>query len=76
MGAARDEATLVTGGRSPSRAGDDGLGDGFNWSPTLFTGVRPVAELFREEVFGPVLATTPFDDLDDALRPPTVTDYA
>lgn len=37
--------------------------------------MHPEADLFREEVFGPVLATTPFDDLDDALRLANATDY-
>jgi delta 1-pyrroline-5-carboxylate dehydrogenase len=27
----------------------------------------PDAEIAREEVFGPVLAATPFNDLDDAI---------
>jgi len=36
--------------------------------PTIFTGVRPDMPLFRDEVFGPVLAVTAFDDEAHALR--------
>jgi acyl-CoA reductase-like NAD-dependent aldehyde dehydrogenase len=36
--------------------------------PTVFTGVRCDMELFREEIFGPVLAVSEFDSLDDALK--------
>ncbi|MDB5983718.1 MAG: putative aldehyde dehydrogenase [Pseudomonas sp.] len=36
--------------------------------PTLFTEVRPDMRLAREEVFGPVLAITAFDDEDQAVK--------
>lgn len=36
--------------------------------PTLFTGVSPDMRLAREEVFGPVLAITAFDDEDQAVK--------
>jgi gamma-glutamyl-gamma-aminobutyraldehyde dehydrogenase len=36
--------------------------------PTLFTGVSPDMHLAREEVFGPVLAITAFDDEDQAVK--------
>lgn len=36
--------------------------------PTLFTGVTPDMRLAREEVFGPVLAITAFDDEDHAVH--------
>jgi RHH-type proline utilization regulon transcriptional repressor/proline dehydrogenase/delta 1-pyrroline-5-carboxylate dehydrogenase len=35
--------------------------------PTIFTGVKPEARLFREEIFGPVLAVTKAADFDEAL---------
>jgi gamma-glutamyl-gamma-aminobutyraldehyde dehydrogenase len=40
---------------------------GFFVEPTVFDGVSPKATLAREEVFGPVLAVTPFRDADQAL---------
>jgi gamma-glutamyl-gamma-aminobutyraldehyde dehydrogenase len=36
--------------------------------PTLFTHVTPDMRLNREEVFGPVLAITPFDTEDEAVQ--------
>lgn len=36
--------------------------------PTLFTGVSPDMRLAREEVFGPVLAITAFDNEDQAVK--------
>jgi 4-(gamma-glutamylamino)butanal dehydrogenase len=35
---------------------------------TVFTGVAPQMRIAQEEIFGPVLAVLPFDDLDDAVR--------
>lgn len=40
---------------------------GYYFSPTVLRDVPPDAEVVREEVFGPVLATAPFDDLDEAI---------
>lgn len=56
-------ATLVCGGRQASFNGSDNF-----ILPTIFTGVRADMTLFREEVFGPVLAVVPFDDEAEALR--------
>ncbi len=72
VAAAAGESTLVTGG-DPPRGND--LDGGFYWSPTLFANVDTDATVAREEVFGPVLAATPFDDLDDAARVANATDY-
>lgn len=35
-----------------------------------------MARLFREEVFGPVLAVTPFDDEAEAVRLANATPYS
>ncbi|MDF1726326.1 MAG: aldehyde dehydrogenase [Sulfitobacter sp.] len=43
--------------------------------PTIVTGVKPDAELARREVFGPVLAVTPFEDEAEAVRLANGTDY-
>jgi aldehyde dehydrogenase (NAD+) len=42
--------------------------DGYFIRPTVFTGVRAEMEIFREEIFGPVLAVSEFESLDDALE--------
>ncbi|MGH2448644.1 MAG: CoA-acylating methylmalonate-semialdehyde dehydrogenase [Chloroflexota bacterium] len=43
--------------------------EGGNWvQPTLFDRVRPEMRLAQDEIFGPVLAMMPAQDLDQALR--------
>ena len=56
-------ASLVTGG---ARA-DIGTGKGYFLQPTVFADVRPEMTISREEIFGPVLATIDFADLDEAI---------
>jgi gamma-glutamyl-gamma-aminobutyraldehyde dehydrogenase len=48
---------------------------GWYMEPTVVTGVEPAHRLFREEVFGPVLAVTPFADEAEAVRLANATDY-
>ena len=48
---------------------------GSYFAPTVFNGVTPEMTLSRDEVFGPVLAVTPFDTEEDALRMANGTDY-
>jgi aldehyde dehydrogenase (NAD+) len=62
-GARREGATLVAGG---SRA-DIGTGKGFFMQPTMFADVTPGMAIAREEIFGPVLATIEFGDVDEAI---------
>jgi len=56
-------ATLVCGGRRLSFNGSSNFIE-----PTIFTGVQAEMPLAREEVFGPVLAVTAFDDEEQAVR--------
>lgn len=46
----------------------DELGSGWYVEPTIFDGVTPDMRLFRNEVFGPVLAVTTFEDEQEAVR--------
>jgi aldehyde dehydrogenase (NAD+) len=60
--AQRDGTKMIAGG-------DAGIpADGYFIRPTVFTGVQPEMEIFREEIFGPVLAVSEFESLDDALE--------
>ena len=59
--ARRVGAEVVTGGGRIDRRG-------YFVSPTILTGVGPDMRVYREEVFGPVLAVMPFDDEDEAVR--------
>ncbi|UJW31305.1 aldehyde dehydrogenase family protein [Saccharothrix sp. AJ9571] len=65
----RDQgAELVTGGRKVE-------GDGYFYAPTLFTGTTDDMTIMREEIFGPVLAVTPYDDADELLARANDTEY-
>jgi 5-carboxymethyl-2-hydroxymuconic-semialdehyde dehydrogenase len=59
----RSEARLVAGGGRP-----DHLPTGNYVAPTVFADVKPDARIFQEEIFGPVVAITPFDSDEEALR--------
>src|SRR5487761_438852 len=51
------------------------LGNGYFFQPTLIDDVVPGSTMFREEVFGPVLAVTPFADISEAVALANGTDY-
>ena len=61
VGSGTREARLVAGGTRP-----EGLG-GYFFEPTLFADVPPTAQVFQQEIFGPVLSVTPFPDEDSAV---------
>jgi betaine-aldehyde dehydrogenase len=63
-------ATVVRGGRAPG--GD--LAAGAYYEPTLVR-VDPTMALWRDEVFGPVLAVTAFDTDDEAIDLANDTPY-
>ncbi|HKC16978.1 MAG TPA: aldehyde dehydrogenase family protein, partial [Steroidobacteraceae bacterium] len=63
-------AHLVFGGRR-TRA-DSG---GCYLEPTVFDQVQPSMRIAREEIFGPVLATLSFRDLEEAIRIGNDVDY-
>jgi aldehyde dehydrogenase (NAD+) len=48
---------------------------GFYIGPTVFDGVTPAMQLWREEVFGPVLAVTAFDTEEQAVALANDSDY-
>ena len=60
----REGAKLVAGG---NRVSVDG-GRGFFVEPTVFDAVDNNMKIAQEEIFGPVLATIPFDDLDQVAE--------
>jgi aldehyde dehydrogenase len=61
----REGARLVSGGRRLAHGGD--LKDGYYIEPTIFEGNNRM-RIFQEEIFGPVVAVTPFDTVEDALE--------
>jgi 1-pyrroline-5-carboxylate dehydrogenase len=58
--AGKKEGRLVTGGKPVG-------GDGYFIEPTVIADVSPQARIFREEIFGPVLAVTKAKNFDEAL---------
>jgi aldehyde dehydrogenase (NAD+) len=63
----------ITYGGSPLTGGK--LKNGYFFQPTLVDEVAPGSPMFREEVFGPVLAITGFGDVDEAVELANGTDY-
>ena len=57
-------AQVVTGGERCQLGGD--LNGGYYVTPTIFTGDNSM-RVFQEEIFGPVVAVTSFNDYDDAI---------
>jgi aldehyde dehydrogenase len=58
-------AQVVTGGERCQLGGD--LNGGYYVTPTIFTGDNSM-RVFQEEIFGPVVAVTSFNDYDDAIN--------
>jgi len=44
-----------------------GSAQGAFHAPTVITGADPSSRLMRDEIFGPVVALTPFDDVEEAI---------
>jgi len=61
--AKHEGARLVVGGKRPEH-----LDKGYFVEPTIFDHVSPSMRIFQEEIFGPVLAVTTADSLEEALR--------
>jgi acyl-CoA reductase-like NAD-dependent aldehyde dehydrogenase len=63
---------LVAGGE---RLTDLERHKGFFVAPTIFTDVKPDMTIFREEIFGPVLAVSTFDSEEEAITLANDTSY-
>ncbi|GAA1059757.1 acetaldehyde dehydrogenase ExaC [Agromyces bracchium] len=61
----KEGAKLLLGGERVDLGGD--LSEGYYVAPTIFEGENRM-RLFQEEIFGPVVAVTSFQDYDDAIR--------
>jgi aldehyde dehydrogenase len=57
-------ARVVTGGERVDLGGD--LSGGYYVAPTIFEGHNKM-RIFQEEIFGPVVSVTSFEDFDDAM---------
>jgi acyl-CoA reductase-like NAD-dependent aldehyde dehydrogenase len=72
--ASAEGARLMTGGGVPSLPSPFSAGNFVE--PTVFADVAASMTLFREEVFGPIAAVTPFRDEAEALSLANDTPYA
>ena len=64
----KEGARVTTGGEA-------GTGKGYFVKPTVFADVNNDMRIAREEIFGPVAATIPFKDENDAVIQGNDTDY-
>lgn len=58
-------ARVLTGGHRAEMPGD--LAGGYYVTPTIFEGKNSM-RIFQEEIFGPVVSVTSFDEFDDAMK--------
>ena len=73
-------ATIHCGGQVPTtnHLGEALPGDAEStayYAPTLISGIDTTAEVWREEIFGPVLVAVPFDTDDEAIELANDTPY-
>jgi 5-carboxymethyl-2-hydroxymuconic-semialdehyde dehydrogenase len=68
--ARREGARILAGGGRP-----EGLEAGNFLQATVVADVDETMQVFREEIFGPVLVAMPFDDEADAIRLANATQY-
>src|SRR3954451_20539181 len=61
----KEGARIITGGERVDLGGD--LSGGYYVAPTIFQGHNKM-RIFQEEIFGPVVAVTSFEDFDDAMH--------
>ena len=61
-------AELLTGGGKPRE-------EGYFVEPTIFADVNDEMTIAKEEIFGPVIAALPFDDLDEVINRANNSEY-
>ncbi|MEO2243248.1 MAG: aldehyde dehydrogenase family protein, partial [Candidatus Poseidoniia archaeon] len=66
-----DGATLIAGGEGMP----EGLEAGYFVRPTAFADVTPEMKIFREEVFGPLLAITTYETEEEAIALANDSEY-
>lgn len=64
----QNHISVTAGGKSPG-------GKGFFYEPTVIAGAEQTDEIVRQEVFGPVVSVTRFDDVDQAVEWANDSDY-
>jgi aldehyde dehydrogenase (NAD+) len=70
--AVKQGATVHTGGDVPA---GEAFAHGCYVSPTILVDVTPDMDIWRHEVFGPILVLRPVDGLDEAIREANDSDF-
>ncbi|KPF72766.1 succinate-semialdehyde dehydrogenase [Bosea sp. AAP35] len=68
-------ADALAKGATLRLGGVTGPGPGLFYPPSVVADLSRDAAIQREEIFGPVAAVTPFDDVEDAIRMANDTEY-
>lgn len=63
-------AQVLAGGSRPAH-----LGKGYFYEPTVLLNVTPDMDVYREEIFGPVMPVIPFSHADEALALANAMEY-
>jgi acyl-CoA reductase-like NAD-dependent aldehyde dehydrogenase len=71
-GGVEEGAQVVAGGSIPV---GEALQGGFYFSPTILDGVTQEMRVAREEIFGPVLAVSSFESVEDAIEKANDSEY-
>jgi aldehyde dehydrogenase (NAD+) len=71
-GGVEEGAQVVAGGSIPV---GEALQGGFYYSPTILDGVTQEMRVAREEIFGPVLAVSSFESVEDAIEKANDSEY-
>jgi acyl-CoA reductase-like NAD-dependent aldehyde dehydrogenase len=63
-------ASVLAGGKRPSS-----MTAGYFYEPTVIGGVTPEMSVYSDEIFGPILPVTSFEDVDEAVAAANATPY-
>ncbi len=72
---AREQGARVLVGGRPAEPPNSRCARGAFYEPTVITDADPACEIEQEEVFGPVVTVSPFDDEDEAVARANGTRY-
>ncbi len=72
IGSGEEEGAQIQAG---GKARPEGLDRGYFVRPTVFTDVNPDMRILREEIFGPVVAVQPFEEVEEAIARGNDTEF-
>jgi aminomuconate-semialdehyde/2-hydroxymuconate-6-semialdehyde dehydrogenase len=72
---AKSEGGKIVSGGEPPLPVNDRCANGFFLKPTVITGLNAMCRTNREEIFGPVVTITPFDDEAHAIEYANCVEY-